>query len=337
MSDGPSTHRVTVLGGGSWGSAFARMVALHGAHVTLVCRTRAQADEVARTRRNPAYLPQLHLPAAVRVASMEDDDPVRAADVVVAALPSRAVNAVAAWLGRRLPAGAGVLSLTKGLEPVTGRRLSQAWADALPPGTPFAVLSGPNHAEEVVLGQPAAAVVAGDEDLSRRVQALLTGPRFRVYLNPDLVGVEFCAAAKNVIAVAAGMSDGLGFGDNAKAALITRGLAEMTRLGQAFGAAGATFRGLAGMGDLVATCTSRHSRNRMAGELIAHGVPAGEVEGRLGQVVEGLATVRALLHAAEGAGVELPISREVAAAAFAGRPAAACLDALMSRAPAAEE
>jgi glycerol-3-phosphate dehydrogenase (NAD(P)+) len=242
---------------------------------------------------------------------------------------------VAEWVAARLPAGAGVLSLTKGLDPATGRRLSEAWAERLPPGTPFCVLSGPTHAEEVVAGQPTAAVVAGDTDLGRRVQELLTDRRFRVYLNDDLVGVELCGAAKNVIAVAAGMSDGLGLGDNAKASLITRGLAEMTRLGLASGARAETFRGLAGMGDLVATCTSRHSRNRRAGELIAQGVGADEVEARIGQVAEGLPTAANLLALAARAGVELPISAEVAAA-FAGRPVAACLESLMAR-PAAEE
>jgi len=157
-----------------------------------------------------------------------------------------------------------------------------------------------------------------------------------VYVNDDLVGVELCAAAKNVVAIAAGMSDGLGFGDNAKAALITRGLAEMTRLGQASGASAATFRGLAGMGDLVATCTSGHSRNRRAGELIATGMAARDVEGRLGQVAEGLWTVGRLLELAERAGVELPISAQVAAAVD-GKPVEECMRDLMARAPAVEE
>jgi hypothetical protein len=184
----------------------------------------------------------------------------------------------------------------------------------------------------VTPGNLAAAV----RSLAARVQAAVSGPSFRVYVNDDLVGVELCGAAKNVIALAAGMSDGLGFGDNAKAALITRGLAEMTRLGAAAGAHDATFRGLAGMGDLVATCTSRHSRNRRAGEMIARGARADDVEQEIGQVVEGLATVRALLTRAQGAGVELPISEQVAAAAFDGRPPAECLRSLMARAPAAE-
>jgi glycerol-3-phosphate dehydrogenase (NAD(P)+) len=273
----------------------------------------------------------------VRVTHLGEQGPLGGDGLAVLAVPSRAIADAAEWIAGRVDDDIGVLSLTKGLDPVTGTRLSEAWARRLPPGAAFCVLSGPNHAEEVAMGQPTACVVAGEIGLARRVQRLLTCGRFRVYLNEDLVGVELCAAAKNVIAVAAGMSDGLGFGDNAKAALITRGLAEMTRLGLAFGARAATFRGLAGMGDLVATCTSRHSRNRRAGELIAEGLPAAQVEGRLGQTAEGLPTVRNLLRLAAAEGVELPISAEVAAATFEAKPAAACLEALMARAPASEE
>lgn len=335
MSAVADTSRVTVVGGGSWGTAFAILAHRRGAEVTLLCRSPEQAEAVARTRRNPRYLPDAVVPDGVAVRAMDDPDPLDAAGLVVVAVPSRTVAAVAAWVAARLPAGAGVLSLTKGLDPASGRRLSEVWADALPAGTPFCMLSGPNHAEEVAGGQPTAAVVAGDAELASRVQALLTGELFRVYTNGDLVGVELCAAAKNVVAIAAGMSDGLGFGDNAKASLITRGLAEMSRLGRACGAHDVTFRGLAGMGDLVATCTSGHSRNRRAGELIAGGAPPGEVEARLGQVAEGLWTVGRLLELADTVGVELPICAEVAAA-VAGKPVPACIRDLMNRAPAAE-
>jgi glycerol-3-phosphate dehydrogenase (NAD(P)+) len=326
---------VAVVGGGSWGTAFAQLAARRGADTRLVCRTAGQALRVGRDRVNPAYLPGVRLPDEVAVTSMDDPDALSGADLVVAAVPSRVVAEVAAWAAPRLAPGAGLLSLTKGLDPATGRRLSQVWAVAAP-GVPFAMLSGPNHAEEVAEQQPAAAVVAGEPALARRVQALLNGPSFRVYVNDDLAGVELCAAAKNVVAIAAGMSDGLGFGDNAKAGLITRGLAEITRLGRAFGAGDATFRGLAGMGDLIATCTSQHSRNRRAGELIATGLRPAEVETRLGQVAEGLWTVDRLLELAAGAGVELPISEQVAAA-VGGKPVEACMRDLMSRAPAVEE
>ena len=326
---------MVVIGAGAWGCTFARVAALAGARVSLACHTTEQAMVLRETRHDRIHLGDVALPDDVGVTHVADPSALEGAGVVVIALPSRVVAAEAAALGARMPAGAGVLSLTKGLEPGTGRVLSDVWADAAPEA-PFAVLSGPNHAEEIAQGQPAAAVVSGDAALAARVQESVSGPAFRVYVNDDLVGVELCGAAKNVIALAAGMSDGLGFGDNAKAALITRGLAEMTRLGRAAGATDATFRGLAGMGDLIATCTSRHSRNRRAGELIARGMPADAVEQEIGQVVEGLATVRALLTRAEAAGVELPISEQVAAAVFDGRSPAECLRNLMGRAPASE-
>lgn len=327
---------LAVLGAGAWGCTFARVASLAGSRVTLACHTAGQAAVLRETRHDRIHLGEVVLPDDIHVTHVADPSALDGASLVVIAMPSRAVAADAAAIAARLPRGAGVLSLTKGLEPGTGRVLSQVWADVLPADSPFAVLSGPNHAEEIALGQPAAAVVSGDPGLSARVQQAVSGPAFRVYVNDDLVGVELCGAAKNVIALAAGMSDGLGFGDNAKAALITRGLAEMSRLGSAAGARDSTFRGLAGMGDLIATCTSRHSRNRRAGELIARGVGADEAQREIGQVVEGLATARSLLTRAAGAGVELPISEQVAAAAFDGRSPEECLRSLMGRAPASE-
>ena len=324
------------MGAGAWGCTFAQVAALAGSEVTLVCHTAAQAGTLGATRHDARHLGDIALPQSVHVTHVDDPAWADGATLAVIALPSRAISTEAPRIAAALPAGCGVLSLTKGLEPGTGRLLSAVWRDALGPGVPFAVLSGPNHAEEIAAGQPAAAVVSGDLALAELVQATVSGPVFRVYVNGDLAGVELCGAAKNVIALAAGMSDGLGLGDNAKAALITRGLAEMSRLGASSGCNDATFRGLAGMGDLVATCTSRHSRNRRAGELIATGTPADQVEAVIGQTVEGLATVRSLLARAEGVGVELPISAQVAAAAFEGRSPAECLRALMSRAPASE-
>jgi glycerol-3-phosphate dehydrogenase (NAD(P)+) len=306
------------------------------AEVRLVCRTAEQATALSAERIDRRYLPGVRLPDNVRLTHLGDSDALLGCALVALAIPSKARGPISEWLAPRLDAGAGVLSLTKGLDPNTGQRLGQAWMELLGPDHPLCVLTGPNHAEEVAAGQPTAAVVAGDPGLGERVQTLLNSSRFRVYWNDDLVGVELAAAAKNVVAVAAGMSDGLGLGDNAKASLITRGLAEMTRLGEACGGRAATFRGLAGMGDLVATCTSRHSRNRRAGELIAQGTPAAEVEERLGQVVEGLVTVRNLLGLAADHGVELPISTEVARAAFEGRPVDECVASLMMRVPAAE-
>ncbi|HMM49136.1 MAG TPA: NAD(P)H-dependent glycerol-3-phosphate dehydrogenase [Miltoncostaeaceae bacterium] len=329
--------RVAVVGAGSWGTAVALLADASGLDTRLVCRTQEQADRIRATRSNPHYLPAVTVPPSIVPVALDDPRCLDGVDLVALALPSRRIRDAAPMIVAHLPASAGVLSLTKGLDPTNGDRLSQTWRDLLPAGTPLCVLSGPNHAEEIAVRQPAAAVVAGDRSLARAIQEHLSGPRFRLYVNDDLVGVELCGAAKNVIAIAAGMSDGVGFGDNCKATLITRGLAEMTRLGVACGASEATFRGLAGMGDLVATCTSRHSRNRRAGEMIARGTGADMIEGDIGQVAEGLWTVARLRALAEARGVELPISAEVAAIAFGGRPVLASLEALMTRAPAVEE
>jgi glycerol-3-phosphate dehydrogenase (NAD(P)+) len=266
--------RAVVVGAGSWGTAFARVLADAGHEVAVFGRERTDADFTG-------------------------------AELVCVAVPSRSFADVA----RSLPGDAPVLILTKGLDPATGARLS-----TLVRGRPVAALSGPNHAEEIGAGLPAAAVVASeDEPLAARLRDALASPRFRVYANPDLVGVELCAAAKNVIALAAGAADGLEAGDNAKAALVTRGLAEMARLGSAFGARAETFAGLAGMGDLVVTCWSRHSRNRRAGELVARGASADEAESTIGMTVEGLVTAPTLARLAGDAGVELPITEAVCA------------------------
>ncbi|MEQ9335585.1 MAG: NAD(P)H-dependent glycerol-3-phosphate dehydrogenase [Miltoncostaeaceae bacterium] len=332
-----SAPRTAVIGAGSWGTAVAALAHAAGADVRLVCRRPEQAEAIRATGRNSPYLGDAAVDPAIALTHLDDPGALDGADLVAMAIPSRAVREVAARVAHLLPRGAGVLSLTKGLDPHSGGRMSQTWGALLPGGTPFAVMSGPNHAEEIAARQPAAAVVAGDPDLCLAVQAAFSGPRFRLYPNDDLVGVELCAAAKNVNAVAAGMSDGVGFGDNCKATLITRGLAEMSRLGLACGAGEATFRGLAGMGDLVATCTSRHSRNRRAGEMIAAGAHVDRVEVELGQVAEGLWTVRHLLGLARSVRVELPISAEVEAVAYGGRPVLRSMEALMTRAPAAEE
>ena len=326
---------VVVVGAGSWGLAFAGLAST-SARVRLVCRTEEQAAALDRNRCDANYLPEFVLPDVVELSHLGVAEATDRATLIVLAAPSKATAELQNWLAPRVPLDSGVLSLAKGLDPDSGERLSSSWQRLLG-DMPFCVLAGPNHAEEVAAKQPTATVVAGNLALAARVQELLSGPRFRVYLNDDLVGVEIAAAAKNVIALAAGMSDGLGFGDNAKASLVTRGLAEMTRLGLACGARDATFRGLAGMGDLVATCTSRHSRNRRAGEMIATGTPAAAVEGGLGQVAEGLGTARNLLAMAQTVGVDLPICREVVRAAFGGAPVEECLNSLMSRAPGAEE
>jgi glycerol-3-phosphate dehydrogenase (NAD(P)+) len=314
--------RVVVVGGGSWGSAFASLLAEFGHDVTLACRDSAQAQAIADTGRNPRYVPAADLSRVAATTLAEA--PVEEAELVCLAVPSRSFREVVDGL----PGAAPVLSLAKGLDPESGRRLSQVVA-----GRPVAVLSGPNHAEEIAQGLPAAAVIASeDEGLAVRFQHALMSPRFRVYVNSDIIGVELCAASKNVIALAAGGVDGFGFGDNTKAALITRGLAEMTRLGEACGARAETFAGLAGMGDLIVTCFSGFSRNRRAGELIAGGHTAAEAEREIGMVVEGLTTAPVLHRLAGSVGVELPIT-EAVCRVLSGTSPAQLFAGLMGRKP----
>jgi glycerol-3-phosphate dehydrogenase (NAD(P)+) len=328
--------RAAVIGGGSWGTAFARLLAVQGHEATLVCRDPAQAEAITTHRRNPRYLYDVELPPALRAASLAAAD-LGDAELVALAVPSRAFAAVAADVVPRTAAGAALLSLTKGLDPASRRRLSEILVDVSGGAGRVAVLSGPNHAEEVAHDQPTASVVASDDlELARGLQRQLSGRTMRVYASRDVVGVELCAASKNVIALAAGVSDGLGFGDNAKAAIITRGMAEMMRLGEGFGASSRTYTGMAGMGDLVATCTSRHSRNRRAGELIARGVPAGWIERELGQVAEGLTTAPALRDAARDRAIELPITEAVCAVALGGVTPLEALAGLMAREPVEE-
>jgi glycerol-3-phosphate dehydrogenase (NAD(P)+) len=290
--------RAVVVGGGSWGTGFSRLLADRGHEVTLVCRDPAQAATIAATGRNPRALSTIDL-HDIRVLTEAPADE----DLYVLAVPSAAFSVVVAGL----PAGGPALSLTKGLDPATGGRLSTLVRDR-----PVAVLSGPNMAEEIAVGLPSAAVIASeDEELAVELQHAINSMVFRVYVNTDLAGVELCAAAKNVIALAAGGVDGLGFGDNGKAALITRGLAEMARLGEACGARQETFAGLAGMGDLMVTCWSRHGRNRKAGELIARGSAPAEAVAEIGHVVEGLTTAPALRELSHRLGIELPITEGV--------------------------
>ena len=308
-----------VVGGGAWGTAFSRLLADRGHDVTLVCRDPAQAATITETGRNPRTLGSIALDDID--ASAETP---AGADLYVLAVPSKAFADVAA----ALPAGGPVLSLTKGLDPPTGNRLSTLVRDR-----PVAVLSGPNMAEEIAMGLPSAAVIASeDEALAVELQHAINSMVFRVYVNSDLVGVELCAAAKNVIGLAAGGVDGLAAGDNGKAALITRGLAEMARLGEACGARQETFAGLAGMGDLMVTCWSRLGRNRKAGELIAQGATPDEAVAEIGHVVEGLTTAPVLRDLSHRLGIELPITESVCRV-LDGEPLGELVASLMGRRP----
>jgi glycerol-3-phosphate dehydrogenase (NAD(P)+) len=313
-----------VVGAGAWGTAFAHLLVERGHDVTLAARDPDQARVIEETRRNPKYLPDVSL-KGVGSATV-DDAPFDRADLVVLAVPSRAFGEVVA----ALPADGPVLSLTKGLDPTTGNRLSTLLHDR-----PVAVLSGPNFAEEIGQGLPAAAVIASeDEELAERLQREINSLIFRVYVNRDLVGVELAAAAKNVMALAAGGVDGLGLGDNAKSGIVTRGLAEMARLGEACGGRGETFAGLAGIGDLIVTCWSSHGRNRKAGELIARGTSPEEAAAQIG-TVEGLTTAPVLRELSQRVGVEMPITNAVCEI-LDGRSLDELIAGLMGRRPTAE-
>ncbi len=316
--------RFLVVGAGSWGTAFTRVLLDRKHQVVLACHTTAQAEAIASSGRNPRYLTSTDLRGVdtTTIADAPGD-----VDAIVLAVPSTAFADVAAGL----PGDAPVLGLTKGLDPATGERLSTRVR-----GRGVAVLSGPNMAEEIAQGLPTAAVIASEDGfLAGQLQHAVNSTVFRAYVNPDVVGVELCAAAKNVIGLAAGAVDGLGLGDNGKAALITRGLAEMARLGEAFGARPETFAGLAGMGDLIVTCWSRHGRNRRAGELIAQGMSPERAVAEIGQTVEGITTAPVLQELARRVGVELPITDGVCAV-LSGESLTELMFRLMGRQPTEE-
>jgi len=317
--------RTVVVGAGSWGSGFAGVLRDRGHEVVLAARDPEQAAAIRTTGRNPRYVREADL-TGIDAATVADA-PIAEAELVVVAVPSAVFGEVVG----ALPGEAPILSLTKGLDPASGERLS-----TLVQGRPVAVLSGPNIAEEIVRGLPAAAVVASaDLELAVLLQVAINSPIFRVYVNEDVAGVELCAAAKNVIALAAGGADGLRLGDNAKAALVSRGLAEMRRLADAAGARPDTFAGLAGMGDLIVTCWAPSGRNRRAGELIAQGATAAEAVSEIGMVVEGLTTAPVLRDLSHRLGIELPISEGVCAV-LEGVLISDLVVQLMSRAPTTE-
>jgi glycerol-3-phosphate dehydrogenase (NAD(P)+) len=316
--------RFLVAGAGSWGTAFTHVLRERGHDVVLACHTAEQAQAINETGRNPRSLPKVDL-SGVEAVPLEHAP--ADVDVAVVAVPSKSFAQVVAGL----PGDAPVLSLTKGLDPATGERLSTTVR-----GRAVAVLSGPNMAEEIAVGLPTAAVIASDDGyLAGELQHAVNSTVFRAYVNPDVVGVELCAAAKNVIGLAAGGVDGLDLGDNSKAALITRGLAEMSRLGEAAGARPETFAGLAGMGDLIVTCWSRHGRNRHAGELIAQGLSPDEAIAQIGQTVEGITTAPVLHELSLRLGVELPITEGVCAV-LSGQSLTELVSALMGRQPTEE-
>ena len=323
--------RVAVVGAGSWGTAVAALAASNTPTV-LWARRPELAGEIAGDHTNRRYLPDAELPAALE-ATADLAEAVTDVDVLVMGVPSHGFREILTDLSAHVRPGTPVVSLTKGVEQGTLKRMTELVGEILPEN-PVAVLTGPNLAREVVAGQPAASVIAvADAEIAARLQPLFSTPTFRVYTNPDVVGAEVAGALKNVMAIAAGMADGMGLGDNAKAALITRGLAELTRLGVALGGQPLTFAGLAGIGDLVATCMSAQSRNRHVGEELGKGRSIEQITAEMNMVAEGVKTSRAVVGLAAAHGVEMPIAEQVVAVIYGGRTPAEGLLSLMSRDP----
>jgi len=321
--------KVAVVGGGSWGTTLAAHLVKTGHAVSLLVRDAARRDEMRLRRENEHFLPGIALPAALRIELASKAEP--EAEMVVVAIPSESFRAVCRGLASTLREDAVLVSATKGLELDTLRRMSEVAGEEAP-GRPLAVLSGPSFALEVARGQPTAVVAAAARaDVAETVQKAFANPTFRVYSSDDVVGVELAGALKNVIAIAAGIVDGLGYGQNTVAALITRGLAEIGRLGVALGGRPETFSGLAGLGDLVLTATGDLSRNRKLGRALGAGKSLTEAVRETVMVAEGVRTTQAACALAQRVRVEMPIAEQMRAVLYEGRSPREAVDALMIR------
>ncbi|HEX9854997.1 MAG TPA: NAD(P)H-dependent glycerol-3-phosphate dehydrogenase [Acidimicrobiia bacterium] len=323
---------VTVVGAGSWGTAVAAMVSAR-APVTLWARRRDLADAINTERRNPAYLPDLALPDPI-AATDSLEEAVAQADVLVLGVPSHGMREVLSSAAAGVRSDVPIISLAKGIEHGTLMRMTEVISDVLPehPVETIGVLTGPNLAREIVEGQPAASVIAMEaEGVAHELRGLFMSPTFRVYTNTDVIGSESAGAVKNVMAIAAGMAHGLGFGDNSTATLITRALAELTRLGVAMGGRPITFSGLAGMGDLIATCVSTRSRNHQVGFGLGMGRSLDEVTAEMKMVAEGVKSTEGVLALAARHGVEMPIAEQVGRVLYEGATPTEALTSLMAR------
>jgi glycerol-3-phosphate dehydrogenase (NAD(P)+) len=324
--------RLAVIGAGSWGTTVAALGVRNAEHVSLWARRPELAERIAATGENSDYLPGRPLGAVVATGRL--DEALEGADVVALAVPSHGFRAVLSEAAPFVPPDAVLLSLAKGLEQGSLKRMTEVAAELLPRHASgrIGVLTGPNIATEVAAGLPTASVVAvEDPAAAAAAQRLFMTDTFRVYTNPDVVGCEIAGVVKNVVALAAGIAQGLGVGDNARAALITRGLAELTRFGLALGGNPLSFLGLAGIGDIVVTCTSPRSRNRSVGEALGRGRPLADVLGEMTMVAEGVRSTAAVLDRAAAAGVEMPIAVEVQAVLDGARTPAAAVSSLMLR------
>jgi glycerol-3-phosphate dehydrogenase (NAD(P)+) len=325
--------KIAVIGAGSWGTATACLLGKKGLDVSLWALEPEVADGINTDHRNPMYLKDIDVPKTV-TATHDMEEALRGADTVVFVVVSHVMREVIERAKPFIGADAIIVTQTKGVENGTLMRMSEVIEDVLGPDARprLAVLSGPNHAEEVGREIPSATVVAAHEhSVAKRLQETYMTDYFRVYTNPDLIGVEIAGATKNVIALSAGMCDGLGFGDNSKASLLTRGLAEATRLGTALGAKPMTFSGLAGVGDMVVTCFSKHSRNRLVGERLAKGQTVQQIYDDIHMIAEGVQTSHAVHDLAKKTGVVMPITHHVYEVLYEGRKPADIVFSLMTR------
>ncbi|MGA8943022.1 MAG: NAD(P)H-dependent glycerol-3-phosphate dehydrogenase [Thermoactinomyces sp.] len=326
-------QRIAVLGAGSWGTVLATVLTENGHDVRLWARREEQAEEINQSHTNERYLPGIKLPEALS-ATCSLKEALAGSDVVVFVVPSHSMRETARKVKHLLTPETLIVHATKGFELNTWKRMSEVLTEEL--GTSFheniTVLSGPSHAEEVIRKCPTAVVVASSRQaVAEKIQMLFMNQYLRVYTNPDVVGVEVGGALKNIIALASGLADGLQFGDNARAALITRGLAEIARLGSAMGAEPITFAGLAGVGDLVVTCTSKHSRNWRAGYMLSQGKKLKEILDEMQMVVEGVKTTKAAHFLKQQYHVEMPIAEQLYLVLFADKDPGLAVKELMSR------
>ncbi len=324
----------TAVGATSWGTTLAIILAREGHEARLLARTEDEARALETARENARFAPGVRFPLAMRATS-DAAAACEGADLVIFAVPAQTLRANVRKIASAIAPDSIAISAVKGLELSSGMRMSEVLREEMPAfDGGICALSGPNLAREVVRGLPASTVVASDSaSAATKAQAVLNSSVFRVYTNDDLIGVELCGALKNIIALSAGMCDGMGYGDNARATIITRGLAEITRLGVAAGACAQTFAGLAGMGDLVATCTSAQSRNHYVGERIAAGEPLERIRMEMENVAEGVDTTRAALDLARRLGVEMPIAQAVHSVLFDGVSVLQATQRLMGREP----
>lgn len=321
---------IGIIGGGSWGTALSLVLKNNNHDVDIWLRDNKQVEEILETRENRKYLPGVFLPKEIGITS-DIEKAIYKKDILVLAVPSHSVRQVLNECKHLIDKSQILLNVAKGIENDTLYRVSQIVNSILPDNS-YAVLSGPSHAEEVALNMPTTVVAASNNmEVAEYIQDVFMGPYFRVYTNPDVIGVELGGALKNVIALGAGISDGLGYGDNTKAALMTRGIIEISRLGEKMGANKSTFAGLTGIGDLIVTCTSMHSRNRRAGILIGQGEKLDQVVKKVGMVVEGIKTTKSAYELSKKYGVNMPITKEIYEVLYEGKDVKSSVFNLMLR------